>query len=145
MGHPQCFNIWRMVRCLSGWCRHIQYDLGRPSSAPWEDHLLHLEKTMSKIQEAGLTLNVAKCEWAKSETKYLGYHLGNEELRHQVDKVEAVWHRPRPRTKKEVFPGAGGMVSRLHSQPLHYCCPSNQPALQKCEEPHYLDWVWFSP
>lgn len=34
-------------------------------SMAWEDHLLHLEKTLSKIQEAGLTLNVAKCEWVK--------------------------------------------------------------------------------
>ncbi len=63
---------------------------------------MHLEKTLSKIQEAGLTLNVAKCEWAKSETNYLGYHLGNGELRPQVDKVEAVRCSPRPRTKKEV-------------------------------------------
>ncbi len=59
-------------------------------STTWEDRLLHLEKTLSKIQEAGLTVNVAKCEWAKSETNYIGYHLGNGELRPQVDKVEAV-------------------------------------------------------
>jgi hypothetical protein len=84
-------------------------------STTWEDHLLHLEKTLSKIQEAGLILNVAKCEWAKSETNYLGYHLGNGELRPQVDKVEAVRRSPRPRTKKEVrsFLGLVGWYRRF--------------------------------
>lgn len=84
-------------------------------SATWEDHLIHLKETLSKIQEAGLTLNVAKCEWAKSETNYLGYHLGNGELKPQVDKVEAVRRSPRPRTKKEVrsFLGLVGWYRRF--------------------------------
>lgn len=45
---------------------------------------------MEKIQEVGFTLNVAKCEWAKSKKNYLGNHLENGELRPQVDKVEVI-------------------------------------------------------
>lgn len=59
-------------------------------SNSWEEHLTHLEETLKRIQEAGLTLNVKKCEWARQETSYLGYHLGNGKLRPQVDKVEAI-------------------------------------------------------
>lgn len=58
--------------------RHLQCDLR------------HLGQTMEKIQEVGFTLNVAKCEWAKSEKNYLGNHLENSDLRPQVDKVEVI-------------------------------------------------------
>ncbi|KAI5616012.1 hypothetical protein C0J50_10699 [Silurus asotus] len=71
-------------------------------SKTWADHLNHLEQTLRRIQEAGLTLNVAKCVWAKAEADYLGYRLGDGELRPQVDKVEAIRNSPRPTTKKEV-------------------------------------------
>lgn len=40
-----------------------------------EEHVQHLRAVLEKIQAAGLTLNVAKCEWARHETHYLGYQL----------------------------------------------------------------------
>ena len=45
-------------------------------SATWEQHLCHLERVLGQIQQAGLTLNPAKCQWAREEAKYLGYRLG---------------------------------------------------------------------
>lgn len=71
-------------------------------SNSWPEHVQHVQQTLKKIQAAGLTLNVNKCEWARREVRYLGYHLGNGQLRPQVDKVEAIRRSPRPRTKKEV-------------------------------------------
>lgn len=65
----------------------------------WEKHLT---KTLKRIQDAGLTLNVKKCEWARQEISNLGYHLGNGNLRPQVDKVEAIRWSPRPSLKKEM-------------------------------------------
>ncbi|GAA6067093.1 uncharacterized protein LOC118471043, partial [Tachysurus ichikawai] len=41
-------------------------------SETWADHLSHLEWTPRRIQEAGLTLSMAKCAWAKAEVDYLG-------------------------------------------------------------------------
>lgn len=49
-----------------------------------------------------MTLNPAKCQWAKEEEKYRGYGLGRGEVRPQVDKIEAIRSCPPPRTKKEV-------------------------------------------
>lgn len=49
-------------------------------SNTWEDHLQHLHKVLRKIQKAALTLDITKCEWAKHETKYLGFQLGNGEV-----------------------------------------------------------------
>lgn len=58
---------------------------------------------------------MAKCEWAKRETNYLGYQLGNGELRPQACKVQAIRESPRPRTKKEVrsFLGLVGWYRRF--------------------------------
>ncbi|XP_042247194.1 uncharacterized protein LOC121882816 [Thunnus maccoyii] len=70
-------------------------------SDTWEQHLCHLERVLGQIQQAGLTLNPAKCE-----------------VRPQVDKVEAIRGCPRPRTKKEVrsFLGLAGWYRRFVPQ-----------------------------
>ncbi|KAK7880009.1 hypothetical protein WMY93_033328 [Mugilogobius chulae] len=87
-------------------------------SETWEDHIQHLSLVLKKIEQAGLTLNPAKCEWARQETRYLGYHLGQGEVRPQVDKVEAILKSPRPHTKKEVrsFLGLAGWYRRFVPQ-----------------------------
>ncbi len=63
--------------------------------------LQHVQQTLEKIQAAGLTLNVAKCEWARQEASYLGDYLGNGQLRPQVDKVEAVLRSSRPKSRRK--------------------------------------------
>ncbi|KAK7922269.1 hypothetical protein WMY93_009171 [Mugilogobius chulae] len=87
-------------------------------SRTWEEHVQHLRSVLEKIQVAGLTLNVAKCEWARRETRYLGYQLGRGEVRPQMDKVEAIQKCPCPRTKKEVrsFLGLAGWYRRFVPQ-----------------------------
>ena len=72
-------------------------------SNTWAEHVQHLSFVLGKIHKAELTLNPAKCEWTRQETQYLGYQLGQGEIRPQVDKVEAIQNCPRPRTKKEVW------------------------------------------
>ncbi|KAL0199477.1 hypothetical protein M9458_008017, partial [Cirrhinus mrigala] len=76
-------------------------------SNSWQEHLQHLRQTLKKITEAGLTLNIGKCEWARQEASYLGYHLDNGQLCPQVNKVEAIRQSPRPKMKKEVRPFLG--------------------------------------
>lgn len=87
-------------------------------SMTWEEHLEHLHRVLGAISAAGLTLNVQKCEWAKQETRYLGYQLGRGEVQPQVDKVEAILNSPRPRPKKQVrsFLGLVGWYRRFIPQ-----------------------------
>ncbi|XP_078797929.1 uncharacterized protein LOC144989406 [Oryzias latipes] len=87
-------------------------------SNTWENHLQHLRRVLDAIQQAGLTLNSEKCEWARKEAKYLGYLLGQGEVRPQVDKVKAILDCQRPRTKKEVrsFLGLAGWYRRFVPQ-----------------------------
>lgn len=42
-------------------------------SHTWEEHMQHLSEVLGRIHKAGLTLNPSKCEWARQETRYLGY------------------------------------------------------------------------
>lgn len=80
-------------------------------SSFWAEHLKHIQQTLKKIDTAVLTLNIAKCEWAKQEINYLGYHLGNGQIPAQSSKVQTsqngswsrwmplqwVWSSPGPR------------------------------------------------
>lgn len=96
-------------------CRAAYLDDVVIFSNTWKEHVQHLSLVLGKIQQAGLTLNPGKCEWARQVTKYLGYQLGKGEIRPQVDKVEAIQNCPRPRTKKDVrsFLGLAGWYRRF--------------------------------
>lgn len=115
-------------------------------SNSWEENLQHMRQTLERITEAGLTLNVAKCEWAKQEANYLGYHLGNGQLCPQVDKMEAIRQSPRPNIKKEVWsflpqvvPRTGGLVPTVRPK-LHLCSRTpDQPAEQRHSKPCPVD------
>lgn len=56
----------------------------------------------SRLAEACLTVNLAKCDFAKATVMYLGRVVGQVEV-HPVDtKVKAVMQYPVPTTKKEL-------------------------------------------
>ena len=40
-------------------------------SNSWTDHMSHLRKVFTSVREAGLTLKLSKCEFAKSEITFL--------------------------------------------------------------------------
>ena len=45
-------------------------------SSSWEDHLIHIEQVLERLQKAGLTARPEKCEWGKSQLVYLGHLIG---------------------------------------------------------------------
>lgn len=67
-----------------------------------QEHITHLEKVLSALQQAGLTLNVDKCDFFKSELEFLGHHFTRNGLVPQKSKVEAIQAYPIPRNVKSL-------------------------------------------
>uniref|UniRef100_A0A3B3HAG4 Gypsy retrotransposon integrase-like protein 1 n=3 Tax=Oryzias latipes TaxID=8090 RepID=A0A3B3HAG4_ORYLA len=84
-------------------------------SNTWDEHLGHLERVLDCLQGAGLTVNPSKCVFAKPETDYLGYIIGNGMIKPQTDKVSAIQSCPLPVTKKQLrsFLGMAGFYHRF--------------------------------
>lgn len=67
-----------------------------------EEHLRHLQIVLDRLSEAGFTLNVEKCEWAKSSVEFVGMIVSGDGTAPKEDKVESIRNYPVPKTKKEV-------------------------------------------
>jgi hypothetical protein len=71
-------------------------------SDTWEKHLSHVSEVLSRIRNAGLTLNLAKCEFAKAELDYLGHHIGLGKVQPREKKVEALLQFKQPENRKQL-------------------------------------------
>jgi hypothetical protein len=69
-------------------------------SDSWKQHLDHIDEYLSHIKRSGLTLNLNKCEFAKSEIKYVGHVIGSGKRLPDPEKVKAVMNWKVPETKK---------------------------------------------
>lgn len=68
----------------------------------FDGHLSSLSHVKNQLKEAGLTINLEKCVFARSSLKYLGYIVDKEGLRTDPDKVKAILDYPRPATYTEL-------------------------------------------
>lgn len=71
-------------------------------SSDFDKHLEILDKVLGRLKDAKLTLNKAKCQFCRSELKYLGYMVDSRGLRVDPSKVEAILQIPVPKNAKEV-------------------------------------------
>ena len=61
-----------------------------------------LDEALLRLRAAGLTLNLSKCQFFRSEVKFLGHVISGRGLATDPDKVERVSDWPQPRTAKDV-------------------------------------------
>ena len=71
-------------------------------SDSWPLHLQQLEKFLQAIRGAGLTLNLKKCNFGRSEVKFCGHLVGSGQRRADPDKVASVQYLKTPETKTQV-------------------------------------------
>ena len=71
-------------------------------SYSWACHLKHLERFLTIIKQAGLTLSLKKCKFAQSEVKFCGEIIGSGTRRADPEKVAAVKDMNAPQTKTEL-------------------------------------------
>ena len=71
-------------------------------SGSWEEHLVHVEKVLTTLREAGLTVSVNKCKWGGKIVQFLGHCVGDGKRSVPLRRVEAIREYRRPRTKKQM-------------------------------------------
>ena len=66
------------------------------------EHKRHVQMVLDKLDEAGLTVKMKKCEFGKSQVELLGYTVSAEGIAPQAQKVEVIKGLESPNSKKEV-------------------------------------------
>jgi hypothetical protein len=76
-------------------------------SKTWEDHLMHVRKNFELLEKKKLYVKMSKCEFGKTSLVYLGYIVGNGQLKINPAKVEVIvkWPKPTTSTKVTIFLG----------------------------------------
>lgn len=79
-------------------------------SSEWSEHLSLLHTVFERLEKATLTLNLAKCEFARATVTYLGKEVGQGQVRPVAAKVSAINEFSIPTTRRELrrFLGMAG-------------------------------------
>lgn len=72
---------------LLGKCVVIYFDDIFIFSKDENEHLQHLRQVLSILEQNSLKLNVKKCIFLKSEVLFLGFLVGNQGVRMDLDKI----------------------------------------------------------
>ncbi len=72
-------------------------------SSSWSDHIEHMRKLFERLQEAGLVINLPKCEIGKGQVTYLGHQVGQGCVRPRTAKVQAILDLPAPKSKHQLM------------------------------------------
>ncbi|XP_036142126.1 uncharacterized protein LOC118645358 [Monomorium pharaonis] len=82
------------------------------------EHDIKIDKLMSRLRSANLTLQPDKCEFLRREVSYLGHIIGEDGVRPDPQKISAVEKFPAPRNIKNIrqFLGLAGYYRRFIPQ-----------------------------
>ena len=80
-----------------------------------EEHLLHIQDIFDRLRQHDLKLKLKKCSFMKEETTYLGYVIGAQGIKPDVNKVKMIRNLPPPQTVREVrsFLGASNYYRKI--------------------------------
>lgn len=72
------------------------------ASGNMEEHLCHVRKVLERMLEHGLSINASKCQWGKSEVKFLGHLVTPLGIKPLPERVEIIKNYKLPTTAKQL-------------------------------------------
>jgi hypothetical protein len=93
----QKYVNWALRDYLDEFCSAYVDDILIYTSGTLEEHREHVGKVLDRLREAGLQIDIDKCEFEVKSTKYLGFIIdAGKGLRTDPDKVKAIveWEAP---------------------------------------------------
>ena len=64
-----------------------------------EEHDKKLEAVLMRLLEAGVTLNLAKCEFSTNRVKFLGHVISSSGIEADPEKIQAIADLPPPQNR----------------------------------------------
>ena len=106
-----------------------------------EEHDEHLNKVLHRLQEAGLTLNMEKCQFSQSRVTFLGQVIDSIGIRPDPNKLSAIQKVPAPQNVGEVrrFLGMANQLSKFSPNLADQTKPLRELLIKN------NDWVWGEP
>ena len=68
-----------------------------------EEHSLHLQEVIHRLNQANLRLNTRKCHWLNSKLTILGHSISSVGVQIDQTKLEAAMRIPKPKSGKQVM------------------------------------------
>eukprot|EP00794_Sanderia_malayensis_P004985 gene4985-5643_t len=101
----------------------------------FQEHLCNIRRVLTKLREAGLTLNALKCRFFQTKLPYLGHIIDCDQIRLDSARAQSLVEFPAPRTvrKLKVVLGMAQFCDRFLSHyseiasPLHHLTEINAP------------------
>lgn len=71
-------------------------------SKSFSEHIALMNEVFKRLRDAGLVLNVEKCNFCKKELKYLGHIVNEFGIQTDPEKVQSIVDFPKPKTVKDI-------------------------------------------
>ena len=71
-------------------------------SDTFEEHMKWLEQVLTRIKDAGLTINREKSEFCRNEVKFLGVLVNRDDFKPNPDKIAPILEYPALKNLKEI-------------------------------------------
>ncbi len=103
-----------------------------------KEHRAHVREVVDRLIQAGLQIDIGKCEFETTSTKYLGLIITTDGIRMDPDKVKTIMEWTAPTTLRELqrFLGFANFYRRFIRNFSSICRPLND-ALRK-----NVPWQW---
>jgi len=90
-----------------------------------DQHLNNLEQVFSRLQEAGLKVNISKSHFCQTELKYLGYIINRQGIKPDMKKVQSILQIERPHNRRSLrkFLGLVNYYRDMWPRRSHFLAP----------------------